>query len=66
MGLRIHLQLQGIFSYFWTCPLRLEEQENWEAYPIIFITPDGDSWDPHSPHFVDEEAAMVDHYGVLV
>ena len=66
MGLRIHLQLQGILSYFWTCPLRLEEQENWEAYPIIFITPDGDSWDPHSSHFVDEEAAMVDHYGVLV
>ncbi len=65
-GMRIHLQLQGIFSYFGTRPLSLEEQENWEAYPLVFITPDGDSWDPHSPHFAEEEAAMVDHYGVLV
>jgi hypothetical protein len=65
-GMQIHLQLQGIFSYFLTRPLSLEEQENWETYPIIFITPDGDSWDPHSSHFAEEEAAMVDHYGVLV
>ena len=65
-GMRIHLQLQGIFSYFVTRPLSLEEQENWEAYPLVSITPDGDSWDPHSSHFAEEEAAMVDHYGVLV
>jgi hypothetical protein len=65
-GMRIHLQVQGIFSYFSTRPLSLEEQQNWEAYPIVFITPDGDSWDLHSPHFAEEEAAMVDHYSVLV
>ena len=64
--MRIHLKLQGIFSYFPTHPLSLEEQENWESYPIIFITPDGNSWDPHSSHFAEEEAATIDHYGILV
>jgi hypothetical protein len=65
-GMRIHLQLQGIFSVFTTCPLSLEESENWENYPVVFITPDGNSWNPHSTHFAEEEAAMVDHFGVLV
>ncbi len=65
-GLRIHLQLQGIFSVFPTHPLSLEESENWENYPVIFITPNGNFLDPHSTHFEEEEAAMVDHFGVLV
>jgi hypothetical protein len=65
-GLRIHLQLQGIFSVFPTCPLSLEESENWENYPVVFITPNGNSWDLHSTHFAEEEAALVDHFGVLV
>jgi hypothetical protein len=46
-GIRINLQLQGILSLFPTRPLSLEESENWENYPVIFITPDGDSWDLH-------------------
>ncbi len=66
MGMRIHLQLQGIFSVFPTRPLSLEELKNWESYPVIFITPDGDSWNPHSTHYAEEEAAMIDHFGVLV
>jgi hypothetical protein len=65
-GLRIHLQLNGIFSYFKTWPLNLEEQENWEDYQVVYVTPDGDSWDPYSEHFADKEAAMVDVKGSLV
>jgi hypothetical protein len=65
-GLRIHLQLNGIFSYFKTWPLTLEEQENWENYQVVYVTPDGDSWDPYSEHFADEEAAMVDVNGLLI
>jgi hypothetical protein len=65
-GLRIHLQLNGIFSYFKTWPLTLEEQENWEDYQVVYVNPDGDSWDPYSEHFADEEAAMVDVNGLLV
>ncbi len=65
-GMRIHLQLQDILSVFPTCPLSLEESENWRNYPVVFITPNGDSWDPHSTHFGEEEAAMVDHFDVVV
>jgi hypothetical protein len=64
--MRIHLQLQGIFSVFPTRLLSLEELENWESYPVMFITPNGDSWNPHSTHYAEEEAAMVDHFGILV
>jgi hypothetical protein len=66
MGMRIHLQLHGIFSVFPTYPLNLEESENWNNYPVICITPNGDYWDPHSTHYAEEEADMVDHFGVLV
>jgi hypothetical protein len=65
-GMRIHLQLQGIFSVFPTCPLSLEESKNWESFPVIFITPNGDFWNPQSTHYAEEEATMVDHFGVLV
>jgi hypothetical protein len=64
--MRIHLQLQGIFSVFPTRPLSLEELENWESYPVIFIAPDSDLWNPHFTHYAEEEAAMVDHFSILV
>jgi hypothetical protein len=58
--------LNGIFSYFKTRPSTLEEQENWENYQVVYVTLDGDSWDPYSEHFADEEAAMVDVNGSLI
>jgi hypothetical protein len=45
-GLRIHLQMNGTFSYFVTQSLTLEEQENWESYPVVYLTPNSDQWDP--------------------
>ncbi len=60
-GLCIHLQLNGIFSVFNTCPLSLDMSEIWEDYPIVFLTQDGDLWDLHSAYYAEEEAAMVDH-----
>jgi hypothetical protein len=47
-------------------PLSLKEQENWEDYQVIHITPDGDSWDPYSEHFANKESTMVDVNGLLV
>ena len=34
-GMRIHLQLNGTFSYFPTCPLTLVEQETWDEFPVV-------------------------------
>jgi hypothetical protein len=65
-GLRIHLQLNETFSYFVTRLLTLEEQENWESYPIVYLTPNSDQWDPHAPHFAEAEAAMMDSSGEIV
>ena len=65
-GLRIHLQLNGTFSYFSSRSLTLEEQENWENNPVINLTPDSDHWDPHAEHFADAEAAMLDNNGEIV
>ena len=65
-GLRIHLQLNGTFSYFASRSLTLEDQESWENYPVIYLTPDSDQWDPHAAHFSDAEAAMLDYNREIV
>ena len=64
--MRIHLSLNGIFSYFPTKVLTLEEVEEWESYPVVFITPDGDDWDPYTSHFADNEAAMLNWDSLIV
>jgi len=65
-GMRIHLQLNGTFSYFPTRPLTLEEQENWDDFPVIYLTPDGDRWNPQATHYGDAESSMLDNSGQLV
>ncbi len=64
--MRIHLKLNGIFSYLTTQALTLDEVKNWDTLPIVFITPDGDAWDPHMLHNADNEAAMFDTNGLIV
>jgi hypothetical protein len=65
-SLRIHLQLNGTFLYFVTRSLTLEEQENWESYPVVYLTPNSDQWDPHASHCAEAEAAMMDSSGEIV
>ncbi len=64
-GMRIHLKLNRIFSYFTTHNLIQEDMDHWEIYPIVFLTPDGNSWDPSSNHYADQEAAMLDPNGLI-
>ena len=59
--MRIHLQLNGTFSYFPTSPLTLEEQKNWDGFPVVYLTPDGDRWDPQATHNGDAESSMLDN-----
>jgi hypothetical protein len=65
-GMRIHLSLNGIFSSFPTRTLTLKEIEDWENYPILFITPDSVAWDPYASHCSESEAAMLDYIGLIV
>jgi hypothetical protein len=64
-GMRIHLKLNGIFSYFTTHNLLQEEMDHWDTYPIVFLTPDGDSWDLSSNRYADQEATMLDPNGLI-
>jgi hypothetical protein len=66
-GMRIHLSLNGIFSSFLTRALTLEEIEDWDTYPIVFITPDSIAWDPYAlSHYAENEATMLDSNGLIV
>ena len=65
-GMRIHLSLNGIFSSFPTRALTLEEIEDWENYPIVFITPDSVTWDPYASYYAENETAMLDSNGLIV
>ncbi len=64
-GMRIHMKLNGIFSYFTTRNLIQDEMDHWETYPIVFLTTDGDLCDPSSNHYADQEAAMLDPNGLI-
>jgi hypothetical protein len=60
------MALNGIFLYFVTRKLNIDEMENWESYPVVYLTLDSDSWDPNVSHFAKQEAAMLDHNGHIV
>ncbi len=64
--MRIHLQLNGTFSYFPTCPLTLVEQETWDDFPVVYLTPDSDRWDLQATHYGDAESSMLNNSGELV
>ena len=54
---RIHLKLKGTFSCFQTRPLNLREMEESDTYPVVYLTPDSDEWDPNDARFAAEEDA---------
>ena len=64
-GLRIHLGLHGIFSYFSCRAMTNDEMRRWSEYPIIHATPKG-VWDPYNSVFASEEAGFVDSFGNYV
>ncbi len=64
--MHIHMALNGIFLYFVMQKLNIDEMENWESYPVVYLTPDSDFWDPNVSHFAEQEAAMLGHNGHIV
>ena len=65
-GMHIHMELNGIFSYFLTCQLTVNEMEYWERYPVVYLTPDSDWWDLNFSDFSEQETAMLDADGYIV
>ena len=62
-GLRIPLQLNGIFSYFLH---RVPHVEEIDHLQVLFLTPDSSSWDPHAPHYGIEESCLLDDNGLII
>ena len=61
---RIILSLQGIFSYF---PTRKPTQSGLEAVEdVLVLIPQGQTWDPHSTVFENNEENMIDWEGNMI
>jgi hypothetical protein len=54
-GLRIPLQLRGIFPGFDSRALTQDEVNNCDELDLIIITPDSVEWDPYSDHYSENE-----------
>jgi hypothetical protein len=40
--------------------------DNWDNYPIVYITLDGDAWDPNAEHYTEQEAVMLNSEGMII
>ena len=40
--------------------------DNWDDYPILFITPDGNAWDPNAEHYAEQESVMLNSKGMII
>ena len=65
-GLRIPLQLDGIFSTFVTRALSQKEMADPDSLPIIFLSPDSPVWDPYDASYAMNESAMMDRRGDIM
>ena len=64
--LRITLKLDGIFSYFPTRALTLQEMENCDQIEYVFLSPDAETWDPYTQTYALNEESLVDDGGEIV
>ena len=55
--LRIHLQLNGIFSYFKCRAMAPDELQRWNEFPVVHAAPNGREWDPYNEVYAEEEAS---------
>jgi ribosomal protein L31E len=63
--LRIPLALQGVISYFPSSKPTQEEYESTDLDLCLDLTYESPEWDPSSPMYGEQEAAMLDSYGRL-
>jgi hypothetical protein len=63
--LRIPLALKGVISYFPSSKPTSEEYESTDLDLCLDLTYESPEWDPSSPMFGEQEAAMLDSYGQL-
>ena len=62
MKYRIPLSLSGITSYI---PTQVPTKDEIEQLEVLELTPQFDSWNPHSKVYQDQEDSMMDYKGEL-
>ena len=62
----IPIQLDGIFSYFPTRALTLDEMQNCDQIEHIFLSPDAETWDSYSESYSINEDQIIDAGGDMV
>ena len=62
----IPLQLDGIFSYFPTRALTLDEMQNCDQMEHTFLSPDTETWYPYSESYSINEYQLNDAGGEMV
>ena len=65
-NLCIHMKLDGIFSYFTTRNLTMNELENCEYVETVYLSPDAAQWDTYNEEYADTEDRFLDFRGYLV
>ena len=64
--LQIPLKLDGIFSYFSTRALTLQEMGNCDQIEHVFLSPDAETWDPYTQTYsLNEERIVDDGVGIV-
>ena len=61
--LRVHFNITGIVSYFMS---RKPTPEEINELPVLYLTPDNQSWDPYDVKYEREEDVMLDHEGNII
>ena len=51
----IHMKLDGIFSYFPTRKLTMDELEECEYMETVYLIPDADQWNPYDEEYAESE-----------
>ena len=63
VGIKIHLNLHGIVTYFTTRKPTLDEIE---SLPRVHLTPDMPEWDPYQEIYAKMESRMLDFEGNII
>ena len=59
-NLRIHKKLDGIFSYFLTHKLTMNELDICEYIETVYLIPDAAQWDTYNEEYADAEDRFLD------
>ena len=65
-NLNIRMKLDGIFSYFPTHKLTMDELEECEYMEMVYLSPDAAQWNPYDEEYAESEDNFLNFRGDLI